>query len=169
MNDTARAERENQEVLIHSYLLGRLMTNLHTLELFLRIFLHRELDEEFFELPNCGAGRQAHVGVKFPFNHFTNYDQLSKLINKFNDRMRSRKLPQMDTELVKLRHAIAHGRVFLPSRDEPPSLVKFSDQVDGFVTVEFCEVMSHAWLKEQNTRVSNALALISPLIGLTYE
>jgi len=89
-------------------------------------------------------------------NQFTNYDSLDKLIVKYNKIASGlSKLPNdltVNSKLVDLRDALAHGRAFMsiPKTISPLLLLKFSDPKKGKTTkVEFIDVMTTNWLDEK--------------------
>jgi len=124
-------------------LLGVLVANRLSLELALRAFLayHNRAHEPQVDLSRCT------VGATVPVNSFTNYDTLGELVDKFNEVMERRKLPQrVDRCVVGLRDMIAHGRVASKQPGPPVTLWKFGKPSGGQVVVEACEVLDEQWL-----------------------
>ena len=162
----AKKDDNDDPVMQHAKMLGQLITNLHSLELFIRVFLHHKNPAPPFELPICSDNtKDIHAGSNIPVNHLTNYDSLGSLIDQYNIEMNEHERDKLDRSIVTLRDAIAHGRVFTYSPDVPPSLVKFSKPNKNTVRVEFCEVMTPDWLHAQNVKVVSAINTIGPKIG----
>jgi|SRR6185369_4840576 len=83
----------------------------------------------------------------------TSYDTLCQLVTKFNDEMKRRGAPPLDTSVVELRDALAHGRVSAAPPEENLRLLKFSKPVKGKVQVTFNEVMTEQWFKHRKSHV----------------
>lgn len=107
--------------------LGKIISNLHSLEVILRLFLHNVDKKRYSSSPSEMDLNKINIGVKVPENYFTNYDTLGELIKKYNELLAELGEPKLsiDGTLVRLRDALAHGRV-LGSKPEPPyRLYKF--------------------------------------------
>ena len=145
----------------HAKNLGAVILNLHSLEFYLRAFLHhlpgsRPLGVKWgtsvFALP---------VGTQLPESEITSYDSLGDLLKRFNREVGSRGIGgPIDVTLVDLRDALAHGRVARDRRDNTRRLIKFSRPKNGFVTVTYNEVLTPAWLKKQGRRVVDAIETV---------
>lgn len=127
----------------HASNLGKLITNLQSLELALRQFLCR-LNNEAIIVPSIG---QKNVLV----DHLTNYDSLGALIKKYNNAVCS-EYPHfiVDDCVVELRDALAHGRlVSISNPPQPPQRIfKFSRPKNDTVDLVFDEIMDDAWFKK---------------------
>lgn len=127
-----------------SYLhgVGRIIGNLHSLELLLRVFLC-EANREIIMFPTSS-------GIHVPETHLTNYMSLRKLIQKYNLNLTlaERKF-FVDTDVVTVRDALAHGRLTSLSPSLPLTLHKFGLPVDGRVLVEIAETISTEWLESK--------------------
>jgi len=115
--------------LFDNYLrdLGKVIGNLHSLELMLRLFLHNVDLERYGSLPPEVSLDDIQVGNFVQENYFVNYDSLGDLVKKYNDIVTSRGMSELrvDESTIKLRDAFAHGRV-LGSQPSPPfTLYKF--------------------------------------------
>jgi len=139
--------------------LGRLIGNLLSLEYMLRIYL---VDEELggdFErkFPQYGRLHELQVGEKMPRNAFTEWDDLSDLIQEYNRRVRNVSLQELviDCSVVNLRHALVHGRVSSHTFEGPPSLLKFTKPTkeDDHVFVECNYSLTSDWISEQTKKV----------------
>jgi hypothetical protein len=83
--------------------LGKIIGNLYSLELLLRIFLC-EANGENLEFPDSPTGTVQET-------HLTNYMTLGELINAYNSKLAPpEKSFLVDRSVVKIRDAIAHGR-----------------------------------------------------------
>ena len=133
--------------------LGKVIVNLHSLEVSLRFFLWN--DEGV-------AGRQGWrkpthdlaVGDQVPINAFSNYDSLGQLVAKFNARV-SDAHPHLsiDLAIVDFRDILAHGRVMGQRRESRLQLVKFDKPKNDFVTVTHVETMDAAWFAGATHRI----------------
>ena len=144
----------------HARYLGGLVVNLQSLEFILRAFLQQLPTAPPFGLPPGTDIYSFPVGAEVPLNEVTNYDSLRRLIKKFNSEMEKRGVDQIDETLVRLRDAVAHGRVSTADPMAEMRLLKFSEPKNGHVCVEFNEVMSSAWFKEQTRRVGQAILAV---------
>ncbi len=107
--------------------LGKVIGNLHSLELMLRIFLHNVDSDRYGSPPPEVSLDNIQEDNFIQENYFVNYDSLGELVNKYNDIITSRGSSglSVDETTVKLRDALAHGRV-LGSQPSPPfKLYKF--------------------------------------------
>ena len=134
-------------------LVGAIVTHLQSLEFVLRRILY-----ECAGLDRPGVHddlTRLKKGDRVALDPITNYDTLGEVIDKVNALLASRGLPErIDKSLVALRDAIAHGRA-LADHPGPFTLIKFSKPPKpshGKVTVEFTQVMTVEWLREQSVR-----------------
>jgi hypothetical protein len=135
----------------HAQLLGELVNNLLSLELVLRLFLleknsHRS-KVDYFSLK---------IGDIVDEDEFTNYDTLGKLIDKYNDYVKSYDPALIiDKSLVSTRDALAHGRIARSRPEGSSRLLKF-DKPDnnGRVRVTHSEEMDVEWFN-RNKRVAS--------------
>ena len=107
--------------------LGKVIGNLHSLEVMLRLFLHNVDLERYGSPPPEVSLDNIQVGNFVQENYFVNYDSLGGLVKKYNDIVTSRGMSELrvDESTIKLRDAFAHGRV-LGSQPSPPfTLYKF--------------------------------------------
>lgn len=129
--------------------MGRVTSNLLSLEFLLRLFLYdavgpQSQGAQMFDLP---------VGSSTPENPLTNYDTLGQLIEKVNEVLEKRNLPdRIDASLVQVRDGFAHGRVLSKFPNGPWRLVKFSKPVKGTVKVETAFDLTDGWLTGQIKR-----------------
>ena len=136
--------------------MGKVIVNLQSLEFPLRAFLYghttrwRSGTEPDF-LDSIAKGETVRE------NTFTNYDSLRQLVTKYNSIVRAKDSSlQVDEEVIRVRDALAHGRIACASRSSTePKLVKYGKPKNGCVNVTDCYLLTNAWLKEK--------------IGLAYE
>lgn len=107
--------------------LGKIIGNLHSVELILRLFLHNVDLKRYGSPPPEVSLDNIQVDNFVQENYFVNYDSLGDLVKKYNDIVASRGMSELrvDESTIKLRDAFAHGRV-LGSQPSPPlTLYKF--------------------------------------------
>jgi len=144
----------------HSQNLGGLLANFHSLEFMLRAFLHKHNPDEE-KWANGMDVYNYEIGTKLPENSFTNFDSLGQLIKKYNAIAQKNSIEEIDTTLVDLRDAIAHGRTSTYDDNKPFRLIKFSPPIKGQVEVVFNCVMTLEWYKVQKQRVIYAIMLVT--------
>ncbi len=140
----------------HAQWMGALIVNLQSFEFALRGFLYNcetgwtnQRGSRFFE--NITEGQQIEV------NAFTNYDTLAKLIEKYNNIVRSRDSDlQVEPAIARTRDALVHGRIpgRSPSLDAPLRLVKYDRPADSSVRVtDYC-ILTEGWFDEKTGLVT---------------
>ncbi len=162
--------------LFDNYLrdLGKVIGNLHSLELMLRLFLHNVELKRYGSPPPEVSLDKIKVGDFIQENYFVNYDSLGDLVNKYNDIITSRGSSELsvDETTVKLRDAFAHGRV-LGSQPSPPfKLYKFGrpsrkcrvkvQRIANLTEKELAEYIRH--VLNQIKKVEEACKLYCPEI-----
>lgn len=113
----------------HARQLGGLVANFQSLEFVLRVFLQGSAP-----LNGIPYGTDIYsfpIGTVLPKNELTNYDSLGKLIRRFNAEMTVQGRPEIDSSLVEVRDALAHGRVSGAAEDKNLRLLKFSTPKNG--------------------------------------
>ena len=145
----------------HPVSIGKIVTNLQSLEFALRLFLdetqgHSKIAKEIpVDLTKLA------VGELVPENYFTNYDTLKQLIRKANVELQTRGLSErIDESIVELRDAIAHGRVLSLHPDGPFRILKFSKPTDSKTQVEISVEMTPDWLSRQTKRTHDEILKI---------
>ncbi|MCK4246400.1 hypothetical protein KAX14_04115 [Candidatus Bipolaricaulota bacterium] len=122
--------------------LGKLMSNLHSLEFVLRAFLLKfnEGTEPKVDLDKL------QVGDTIPVNSFTTYASLGNLVDEFNGIV-STKCPsrRIDCAAVDLRDMLAHGRVAARQPGAPMELLKFGKEKGGRVMVTHKATLDSDW------------------------
>jgi len=145
----------------HAEYLGRLITNLHTLETSIRDFLLTAAEGLKSSTEHAQNLRNLRVGQSVPLNPFTNYDDLRTLIIKYNESVKTISNEFIiDENIVNLRDAIAHGRVFAFEPSYPLVLLKFSMPKEKQVRVEFNATMTSEWFDTNIKRTKIELSKV---------
>lgn len=126
--------------------LGKLVSYFHTLEFLIRSILKNNEQDK----PNTNYSRLK-KGQTVPEDSMTNYDPLGGLIEKYN-KLVSKEL-KITKDIVEIRDAIAHGRVFSDNPNLPMMLVKFNKPEDGRVSVTFAAKMDRQWFTEKKYQI----------------
>ncbi len=144
--------------------LGRLLANLHSLEFLLRSFLQDQPSVRPIGLPYGTDLHSFPIGSQLPENELTSYDSLGHLISKFNGEMKARGIDGIDSSLVELRDALAHGRVSAAALTSGLRLIKFDRPVKGTVRVTFNSALTQDWFKSETWRVLDAMRIVAAQI-----
>lgn len=140
--------------------LGKLVSNLQSLEFILRAFLQQLPDSRPFGVPKGEDIYQYPIGSELPLNEITSWDSLGELINKHNKFAVSQGEQEIDRSIVELRDALAHGRVSSLSPNDSMHLIKFSKPNNNKVRIEYNEILSLDYLNQQIHRVYNAIMIV---------
>ncbi len=147
-------------------LLGRVLSNLHSLEFLLRAFLYAKAAPPHTPFPKGISLDTAKAGDNMPVNAMTDYDSLSHLIARYNAIVSpSRSDLAIDPTVVDLRDALAHGRVSAPNPGDSLLLVKLARPHAGAATVTYSQPLTSAWLKQQTTRIHDEMMKIAHAPG----
>jgi hypothetical protein len=139
----------------HTLALGKLATNLLSLEAMLRFFLSDT--DAASGLPQASLSKllQASVGQTFEACALTDYDSLGALVERYNERVlpKGANLEINGTEVVTLRDALAHGRVVASEPKPPLMLVKFAKPARdaSMVTVRLAEELTRDWFSHHTS------------------
>lgn len=126
----------------HTHGVGRIITNLEALEFVIRIFLTKANDQKL-EFPTPET-------TELPETFVTNYMSLGELIDEYNNILSpAERIHCVDAQVVKIRDAFAHGRIYSNSESFPIALYKFSRPKDGKAAVEYAETLTTDWLKQK--------------------
>ena len=110
----------------HALALGKLVGNFQSLEFALRAFLLNDevaLGKVVLHSPNLNDMNEGDV---VRLNAFTDYDNLGQLIDRYNSHTKILSAGlTIDKTLVRVRDAIAHGRVSGNTPTPPLKLLKF--------------------------------------------
>ncbi len=131
--------------------LGKVISNLHSLEIALRIFLDRLNPGSSPHLPAGKSYYQLQVGDSVPENAFTNFDTLGDLVDKYNEAIRKKDTTLLvDRSVIQLRDLMAHGRVSADAPDETRhAIIKFAKPKNGSVQVTDCALMTEQWFQDR--------------------
>lgn len=139
--------------------LGKIVSCLHTLEILLRGALTTLEDNEALDFFNLKEGYE--VGA----NSLTDFRSLPQLIDAYNHQIANGDAQlSINRDIVKLRNALAHGRVAAKERTSYNMLVKFGPEHDGIVTVEFAEIMTFKWMTRKREMLESAIKKVSAFL-----
>jgi hypothetical protein len=127
--------------------LGNLQTKFLILEYDLRTFLFNRSGKPFIQDFDTIS-----VGDFVDENPFTNRDSLGTLIDKYNVIVKNAPSAVIHRNIVKIRDALAHGRVYRRSVESQLRLLKFSqvDKATGKVETDFAETLDPPTLGRWN-------------------
>ena len=160
------AMNEKKRFESHAFNLGKLVGNLQSLEMGARMVIvkrdRRAAERVQTQLPQVKAGDLVEL------NAFTNDDDLTQTLEKYNKRT------PLDcridvVSIVRLRDALGHGRTFGFGSPKHLRLLKFRRRMstNGRVSVELAEDMTDEWFGT-NIRMLN-VALDKVTKALDYE
>lgn len=135
--------------------IGKIVGNLHALEHVLRIFLCEAYGEKI-EYPASGVMELAET-------HLTDYASLDKVVAAFNASLSAQEQQyRVDPAVVKVRDALAHGRVTSLSASFPVTLYKFGRASNNKrVPVEYSEVLSKEWFEEKRKMLWDSICNVT--------
>jgi hypothetical protein len=129
------------EVKNHTHLVGSIVTNLQALETVLRYYSMGPKAQEV-EFPKVGEPEAVESGL-------TNYVSLGGLVKRFNKSLKPDEQQfKVDSQVVVIRDAMAHGRLLASEQKLPYQLWKFGKPNNGRVPVEFYKELTVEWLTE---------------------
>lgn len=141
----------------HTLALGKLVTNLLSLEAALRFFLSDTDAANGLPQASLGELLRARLGQSFELCALTDYGALGALIDRYNERVlpRAVSLKINREELVTLRDALAHGRLVSSEPAPPLTLFKFTRPLPGAatVTVAVAERLTPEWFRHHTSRI----------------
>ena len=122
--------------------LGVFWNNFNNLEMFLRMYLARKGGLGTAEILKC---MHAEAGANLDENPITDWRTFGALCDAYNEQVGNANTMDF-SEIVRLRDALAHGRV---AGDSLGRLVvtKYSKPKNGMVRVEVCQVLDSAFLQ----------------------
>jgi hypothetical protein len=130
----------------HAKGVGKIVSNLESLEFLIRIYLSSANNHKI-EFPTPDT-------KELPETYITNYMSLDDLTEEYNESLTpAEQIHRVDIEVVKIRDALAHGRIFSNTESFPITLYKFSKPKDGKAAVEFAETLTTDWLKQKNEMI----------------
>jgi hypothetical protein len=139
----------------HAKGVGKIVSNLESLELLIRIYL-TSANSQKIEFPTPTT-------KELPETYITNYMPLDDLVEEYNESLEpEEQIHGVNTEVVKIRDALAHGRIFSLTESFPVTIYKFAKPKDGKAAVDYVETLTTDWLKEKNemirTQMNNVIA-----------
>lgn len=139
----------------HYSLLGALVGNFHSLEFILRVFLNNLPGARKCGWPHGTDVYDYPVGTELSVCDLTDHNHFRELVNRYNKEVRQGGYgEEIDTKIVDVRNAIAHGRVCMGKIDEVPlHLLQFSNKKDSRVTITFNALMTVDWFKQNRRQV----------------
>lgn len=139
------------------------MGNLQTLEMVIRLALAQR---EGSPARNTYGDdfRNQPVGTRIPLSDLSNFHSLNRLIEAFNREFPS--LGPLDKDLIRLRDALAHGRVFNGPTEQAFRIVKFSKPSNSMeVEIEYSAVMDEGWFIENKAWTASAVATVAKALN----
>lgn len=156
--------KNQSAVFLDSYTraLGSVFANLHSLEFLLRLFLYKKRSRPHASFRRGQNFTGLSTGTILPVNALTDYQSLGDLIKCYNTKIK-RGFPalEIDQNIVTLRNALVHGRVFVPKTGLPLQLLKFAKPRNGKVEIKFAATLTPEWLVAQNDQIQKAIALVN--------
>jgi hypothetical protein len=128
----------------HTNGVGNIVLNLQALESVLRGFLVERYGQ-CANFPKMGDKTACR-------NYLTAYVSLGELLTDYHrDLTETEKKFAIDQIVVRIRDALAHGRLIARGADPAPpfELWKFGKTIEGKVAVDFSETLTEEWLKEK--------------------
>ncbi len=88
--------------------------------------------------------------TQLPETYLTNFMSLGEVVKTYNAILSAtEQIYAVDMEIVKVRDAVAHGRLASLSESFPLTLYKFGKPSNKMVPIEYAEEFSQTWLKER--------------------
>ena len=147
----------------HAQLVGRLVGNLQSLEFALRAYLYEKKSPPHAPFASGQSLHSFNVGDIVPENAMTDYSTLGKLIERYNQGVEARF--QVDSSIVSVRDALAHGRVSALDPAQDLVLLKFEKPSGGLTKVTYAQALTADWLKSQTTRIFGEIQKICKASG----
>jgi hypothetical protein len=138
--------RSPVEVKDHANLVGSIVTNLQALETVLRYYSMGPKAQEV-QFPKVGEAEAIESGL-------TNWVSLGGLVKRFNNSLKPDEQKfKVDSQVVVIRDAMAHGRLLASEEKVPYHLWKFGKPNNGRVPVEFYKELTVEWLTDTRNMV----------------
>lgn len=148
----------------HASLLGMLMANLQSLEFVLRAYLYAHASASHVPFDAGKTLDSLHVGELVGVNAMTDYDTLGQLIDRYNTSVQvTHPHLMVDRSVVKVRDALAHGRVSTTDLSKPFKLLKFEKpkRSGTHIKVVFCESLTESWFDRQTKLVHDEIQKVA--------
>ena len=145
----------------HALALGKLLGNLHALEMALRAYLINRPEARPVHAQHGVDFSVLSVGTELPESDLTSHLYLSELVKSFNRLALEDGTPAIDERVVTLRNTLVHGCVVGNASSFPVRIVKFSRPHDGKVKIETSQEMTSEWFDSQLRELWNAISTIA--------
>jgi hypothetical protein len=136
------------------------MLNLQALESHLRYFLAR-LHKQDIAFPKVGD-------TSVTENYMTNFMSLGDLVDEYNASLSGEEASKfaVDRNAVKVRDAIAHGRLVTDVESFPARLWKFGRAESGHVPIESGELLTDEWLRKTRIMIDAQRGKVSDCLKM---
>jgi hypothetical protein len=143
----------------HATNLGKLWTQLHSLETAIRILLCQVNGVPDLQR-RLHAILIAPVGTRVPDDPFTGQHEFKKLINLFNELAQAHGVEAIEGDIGELRSALAHGRVCAVTENDAIHLVNFKRTKGGAPVISYSAVLTYQWVTHQHQKIQAAIARV---------
>jgi hypothetical protein len=145
---------------VHALGIGKLVSNLVSLETGLRVAIYLSETPAAERVPNSFriAELTLTVGQVLEENALWSWDSLSDLISKYNELNPD---AAIDETIQDLRNALAHGRILAANPTSEMRLLRFSKPRNRKVTVEMVQSITLEWLDVQIKRTMEANLIVN--------
>jgi hypothetical protein len=143
---------------VHALGIGKLVSNLGTLETGLRVVIYLSETPPRQRLPDSFRIAELADGQILEETALTSWDSLGELISHYNNLHPD---AAIDEDFKRLRDALAHGRIVASGAKSEMRLVRFAKPRNGKVAVEMAQTLSLNWLDEQIKRTMEANRIVN--------
>ena len=144
----------------HLYALGKLLVNLHALEMSLRAFLVNRSDARLVHQTYGTDILTLPIGSVLPESDLTTHAYLSDLVKQFNEVAAKKGSSTIDAGVIEVRNTLVHGCVFGREASFPVHILKFSKASSGEVKILTSEKMTADWFAQQHRTIVSALQIV---------
>jgi hypothetical protein len=148
----------------HALRLGKLIGNLQSLEVLLRVYLLKVGAAATAGRTTKKPNWDLVVGETVDDDEFSNYDTLGQLVAKYNQDIAMREPAlSVDTSVIAVRDLLAHGRVAGTAEDTTTlKAIKFHKPQGGKAVVSMSVLLDDAWF---DINIVRCLAQIKSVAG----
>jgi hypothetical protein len=163
---TTRKNRDAVSLARYTAPIGAVFTDLLSLEFLLRLFLYERQAKPHNAFKPGQDLTGLRLGAVLPANALTDFKQLKNLIDRYNEFV-GPSCPRLKIgpNLVDLRDALAHGRLFIRKNGLRLQLLKFTRPEVGKVKVNFSATLTLKWLAAQSNRLRDESAKVQRARG----
>lgn len=154
----------------HALRLGKLLGNLQSLEVLLRIYLLKSTEAMPTKRIPPKPYWDLKVGDSIDEDEFSNYDSLKTLVRKYNlDVAAKEPTLAVDVRVVEVRDLLAHGRVAATAEDtKAMKILKFDKPRSGRAVVSASVLMDDGWFDSNITHcIAQIQSVHCAIRGLT--